>query len=331
MLRLRVRGPDGSQKVISADGSTPYDKFIANAAGEFSLDAACEALVGFPPKPVEVAPDAALSTFAASGDTVVLRAVASSAPAPAPAPTPAPAPAPAVPAKRPAPPPSPEWTCSTCTLINSAAAATCGACEAPRPGGGGGAVATLEKMADDNSCLFHAVAFLVAEGASPASLRAAIVEQVRADPIQWNEGTLGKPVDEYCAWISDSRRWGGQVELAIFAEKYAVEISVTDVQTGRADVYGSGAGHARRVYMIFTGIHFDACSYGGLRSFDAAACYDADAAVAALAAERRSAGGFTDQATFKLKCKLCGHIMVGDYEARLHAGTTGHKEFAEYK
>ena len=112
-------------------------------------------------------------------------------------------------------------------------------------------------MADDNSCLFHAVAFLVAEGASPASLRAAIVEQVRADPIMWNEGTLGKPVDEYCAWISDSRRWGGQVELAIFAEKYAVEISVTDVQTGRADVYGSGAGHARRVYMIFTGIHFD--------------------------------------------------------------------------
>ena len=70
MLRLRVRGPDGSQKVISADGSTPYDKFIADAAGEFSLDAACEALVGFPPKPVEVAPDAALSTFAASGDTV---------------------------------------------------------------------------------------------------------------------------------------------------------------------------------------------------------------------------------------------------------------------
>ena len=85
MLRLRVRGPDGSQKVISADGSTPYDKFIADAAGEFSLDAACEALVGFPPKPVEVARDAALSTFAASGDTVVLRAVASSAPAPAPA------------------------------------------------------------------------------------------------------------------------------------------------------------------------------------------------------------------------------------------------------
>ena len=77
-------------------------------------------------------------------------------------------------------------------------------------------------MADDNSCLFHAVAFLVAEGASPASLRAAIVEQVRADPIMWNEGTLGKPVDEYCAWISDSRRWGGQVELAIFAEKYGV-------------------------------------------------------------------------------------------------------------
>ena len=32
-----------------------------------------------------------------------------------------------------------------------------------------------------------------------------------------------------------------QVELAIFAEAHQTEISVTDIQSGRADVYGHGA------------------------------------------------------------------------------------------
>ena len=57
-----------------------------------------------------------------------------------------------------------------------------------------------------------------------------------------------------------------QVELAIFAELYGAEISVTDIQSGRADCYGQGQGHARRVYMLFSGIHFDAATVGGARS-----------------------------------------------------------------
>jgi hypothetical protein len=28
---------------------------------------------------------------------------------------------------------------------------------------------------------------------------------------RWNEGTLGKHPDEYCAFIMDSTKWGGQV------------------------------------------------------------------------------------------------------------------------
>ena len=33
-----------------------------------------------------------------------------------------------------------------------------------------------------------------------------------------------------------------QVELAIFSELFRSEISVTDIQSGRADVYGQGQG-----------------------------------------------------------------------------------------
>jgi hypothetical protein len=98
-------------------------------------------------------------------------------------------------------------------------------------------------MADDNSCLFHGIAFLLSEGrnermAFPVELRASIVKAVEADPVRWNEGTLGKSVADYCTFIKDSRRWGGEVELAIFADMYKSEISVTNVETGRADVFG---------------------------------------------------------------------------------------------
>jgi hypothetical protein len=51
------------------------------------------------------------------------------------------------------------------------------------------------------------------------------------------------------------------VELCILAERYQAEVAVADVQTGRIDVYGQGCGYAHRVYLIFTGIHFDAVGF----------------------------------------------------------------------
>merc|ERR1740139_1221046 len=283
-------------------------------------------LVGFPPKQCKVS-GAPLSSVVGSGDTVVLNVLAAApepelVPASA-APAPAPAPAPAAPASSLA---GGMWACLVCTLENEAVAPACVACETPRPGGGGGK-AQLQKMADDNSCLFHAVTYCLGLSSSPAQLREQIVHAVHAEPERWNEATLGKPVEAYCSFIADPKRWGGQVELAIFAEAHQTEISVTDIQSGRADVYGHGAGYAQRCYMLFSGIHFDAASIEGARTVASAHAAAADAAVAVLAAEQRSAGGFTDQATMRLRCKACGHIMVGDYEARLHAGQSGHKDF----
>jgi hypothetical protein len=55
------------------------------------------------------------------------------------------------------------------------------------------------------------------------------------------------------------------VELCILAEHYRAEISVTDVQTGRADVYGQGRGFTHRCFLVFTGIHFDAVGFDQVR------------------------------------------------------------------
>ena len=31
----------------------------------------------------------------------------------------------------------------------------------------------------------------------------------------------------------------------------------------------------------------------------------------------------------RARCKACGHIMNGDLEARMHAGSSGHKDFVQ--
>ncbi len=38
------------------------------------------------------------------------------------------------------------------------------------------------------------------------------------NPGTYTEAFLGKPNAEYCAWILDSQRWGGGIELSILSE-----------------------------------------------------------------------------------------------------------------
>ncbi len=48
--------------------------------------------------------------------------------------------------------------------------------------------------------------------------RRIIAEAVAGNPDTYTEGFLGKPNGEYCAWIRDSQRWGGGIELSILSE-----------------------------------------------------------------------------------------------------------------
>lgn len=101
-------------------------------------------------------------------------------------------------------------------------------------------------MPDDNSCLFHGVAYLVDPASSPSSLRQVIAREVRSNPGRWDDAILGKPRDEYVDFITDARRWGGQVELAILSALYRTELAIVEVQSGRCDVFGEGSGFGKR-------------------------------------------------------------------------------------
>ena len=155
------------------------------------------------------------------------------------------------------------WACTACTFENDPSSRACSVCATPRAGGagadaksgaggggdavangsGGGSggtgstvtVAVLEKMRDDNSCLFHAVAWALGLSQGPTAMRQAIGAAVLSDPARWNEGTLGKTPRDYVAFINNPVKWGGQVGRRGQKGK-ACELKAWDTRAERSTV-----------------------------------------------------------------------------------------------
>jgi len=361
-LRLRLRGPSGKQHTANLQASGTLADLHKEAATAFSIaENEVEVLLGVPPSVCAAALNTPLTGLVKSGECATVRqgtggpaTQAVSTAAFEPAPTAVAAPADTAPSAWSAAlrggttaarggniasvRDSEPWDCVACTLQNLGSATKCEACETPRPGfesdpapanrAGSGGAAQIQKMPDDNSCLFHGIGFLLDPSRQPNSLRQLVANEVQSNPVQWDEATLGKPRAEYIAFIQDPLRWGGQVELNIFSSAYKTEIGVVEVQSGRCDIYGEGSGYTKRVYLLHSGLHFDAVKISGQTQVSSDSFSAAHAAVLQLAAEQRGAGNFVDQDTMRLRCKICGFIAEGDYAARSHAGGTGHKEFA---
>ncbi|KAL3147363.1 hypothetical protein ABBQ32_002844 [Trebouxia sp. C0010 RCD-2024] len=205
-----------------------------------------------------------------------------------------------------------------------------------------GSCVVRRKVDDDNSCLFSAVGYVMQGSRSHAAkLRRIIADAVAADPFTYNDGFLGKSNEEYCKWILDSKKWGGAIELSIFARHFGREIAAHDIQTRRCDVYGSGEGYHERVMLIYDGLHYDALALaafqGAPEELDVTIIEPAgqqsgavERAAAALTAEANDARQFTDTASFTLRCGTCKIGVKGEKEALEHAKSTGHANFSEY-
>ncbi|KAI9357001.1 hypothetical protein DFJ73DRAFT_213626 [Zopfochytrium polystomum] len=198
----------------------------------------------------------------------------------------------------------------------------------------------VKEMADDNSCLFHAISHVFGDTSTVAELRKEISAAVLADPATYSEAVLGRPPAAYAAWIQSPQSWGGAIELAAFAAARKTEIASVDVATGRCDRFGEGAGYSRAVALLYSGIHYDALVLrrdpggggGGedVTVFEGAARDAVEEAAALLAEKWRKQKKFTDLANFTLKCSVCKQGLKGQKEAQAHAVTTGHAAFEEY-
>lgn len=208
---------------------------------------------------------------------------------------------------------------------------------------------------DDNSCLFHAIAFgfndpsraesteqstnqsndpitatQLREEACNAILRAASDPSSELAPFIQSINPLDRYVD-----CMQKTAWGGAIECAVLSQLYNVEIVTIDVETVSIIPFNIGGPHDKRMFLLYSGIHYD-CLFD--QSTDQR-LFDVDAPNAALtearalmcASNERAAGNYTNTDTFALMCSICKTKLKGSIEANQHAQLTGHAEFQETK
>lgn len=166
-----------------------------------------------------------------------------------------------------------------------------------------------------------------------------VAEYILARPREYTAAVLGKSPVEYAKWIRQSDKWGGAIELAIFSDIYGVEIGSFDVQTGRMDLFGEGRSFANRVYLQYTGIHYEAFAQSPKAtappSQDETIFPASDAEiyvqVKVLVQTAQAAHRYTDTSHFTLRCDDCQLGLRGQGEAQKHAQQTGHFAFIEYR
>jgi len=198
---------------------------------------------------------------------------------------------------------------------------------------GGARPARMERhvVPADNACLFTALAYLTGGGmAGGPTMRRRVAAHIEGHPETYTEGMLGQPPAEYARHMQRAEAWGGGIELRAASDLLGLEVVALSVKTGGVSRFGEERAHARRVLLLYDGIHYDAVHRlpGPTLVFDAAdgAALEGARAVAAAA---RAARQYTDLAGFSLACLACGAGLTGEKGAREHAAATGHTNFAE--
>lgn len=196
----------------------------------------------------------------------------------------------------------------------------------------------IREMPDDNSCLFNAVGYVLLDRSrsSAPALRRLAAQLVLSDPT-YDEAMLGRPPSQYAARMSEPTCWGGAIELSLFARHFGTEIASVDVESGRVDVFGEGCDFGQRVFLLYSGIHYDALaltSSSGDADYDQTVFSSKDDQVLIqalqVAQQARREHRYTNLARFTLRCEQCAEALVGERQAEAHATSTGHTSFVEY-
>lgn len=188
----------------------------------------------------------------------------------------------------------------------------------------------------DNSCLFHAVDACISGSEAAViggaqALRRLAASHMLSYPEEFSEAVLGRPPAAYAESLAGSSTWGGALECRALADALRVQVATADIRTASLMVFGEDRSFARRLYLLYDGIHYDyLATASGTRLFSPDDSAAATAAVAATEALRR-AHAYTDTAHFSLLCTACGATVAGAAEAEAHAQVTGHSGFVEQR
>lgn len=211
----------------------------------------------------------------------------------------------------------------------------------------------LRNIPDDNSCMFNALAYCVYGPDSykpngtcpPPKLRKIIADALAADPLQYDELVLGRPVDKYIEWIQTKNAWGGAIELGILAKHFQIRINCIDIELGsiiRFQDESDGASKAEySIYLVYLGVHYDVIALNKVLTLqhrpddvckfaiDSPIEQKVETGVHELCKKLQTENYTTNTTTFRVRCLECYKILVGETGASRHANETGHYLFGE--
>ncbi|KAG5490761.1 hypothetical protein JKF63_00883 [Porcisia hertigi] len=118
---------------------------------------------------------------------------------------------------------------------------------------------TRRQCPADNSCLFHACAYVLRDKSRTegALIRQECVRAILDHPEMFNMNTLGMDPVAYASWLSEKDSWGGAIELEILSFLYKTEIFALDLQSSSLQRFGTGQGYTVRAFLVYTGNHYD--------------------------------------------------------------------------
>ncbi|KAG5464449.1 hypothetical protein LSCM1_00637 [Leishmania martiniquensis] len=118
---------------------------------------------------------------------------------------------------------------------------------------------TRRKCPADNSCLFHACAYVLRNKSRTEGplVRQECVKAVLDHPEMFNVNTLGMDPLAYASWLSEKDTWGGAIELEILSFLYKTEIFALDLQSVTIQRFGTDMGYPVRAFLVYTGNHYD--------------------------------------------------------------------------
>ena len=201
----------------------------------------------------------------------------------------------------------------------------------------------------DNSCLFSSVAHCLKPSflkynkrLNAMDLRYVCSDYVKAESqkttnsdlmdsiIAESDGKLTSAQD-YSKRILNSNSWGGYIECKILSEYFKVQIVAGNIESGSFNKYpDDNKKYCARIYILYDGIHYDACERGNGKSIFC--CNDTDEVcneVTSLLRSLKEKKQYTNTNSFSLMCNECYTELKGEKEARAHAKQTGHQNFVQ--
>ncbi|ORC85609.1 uncharacterized protein TM35_000342210 [Trypanosoma theileri] len=117
----------------------------------------------------------------------------------------------------------------------------------------------------DNSCLFHAAAYVLLDKSRTdgPKLREECAAFVYNNPQLFSEFLLERPIHEYVEWIRRPTSWGGAIELYILSLMKKTEIVALDLESSRIERFGENQ-YSACVFVVYTGRHYDAIAMNAM-------------------------------------------------------------------